>query len=100
MSRLILKILLTFLCINTSIYSEDFETNSRQVDGFGSQFQHAITCAVYAELHNKEFRYTPFTQMEHNYDNDPLFLERTTYLFGTHPCLIGFLYMSFCDKKE
>jgi hypothetical protein len=50
-------------------------TNPKRTDGFGAQFQTIIYAAIIAELYNLEFAYTPFKMMEHNYDNDPNFLE-------------------------
>jgi len=55
--------------------SNIFVTNPRQSDGFGSQFQSIIAAVVYAELNNKQYVYTPFAKMGHNYDNDPEFIE-------------------------
>jgi len=57
-------------------------TNPFRFDGFGAQFQSIIISAVYAELHNKQFVYTPFLAMEHNYDNDPHFLEKKEQLIN------------------
>jgi len=51
-----------------------FITNTPGSDGFGSQFQEIIATVIYAELHNKQFVYTPFKAMEHNYNNDADFI--------------------------
>ncbi len=51
-------------------------TNFSQYDGFGSQFQLIIAAAVYAELQKRDFVYTPFQRMEHNYNNDPQFIAK------------------------
>ena len=56
--------------------SLDIVTNPPRKDGFGSQFQTIIYSVIYADLNNKKFLYTPFQSMEHNYDNDPDFLEK------------------------
>jgi hypothetical protein len=69
-------IILATLFLNLSVCSADlaYITNPQQSDGFGSQFQGIIAAAIYAELAHKQFIYTPFQSMEHNYDNDPAFL--------------------------
>ncbi len=60
--------------------SEEVVTNHKQSDGFGSQFQEIIASVVYAELNNKKFVYTPFKEMEHNYDADPCFIAKKEWL--------------------
>jgi len=61
---------------------EDVETNFSQGDGFGSQFQNIIAASIYAELNNKTFLYTPFTAMEHNYENNPNFIAQKEWLIN------------------
>ena len=51
-----------------------YVTNCVRGDGFGAQYQNIIWAILYAELNSFEFYYTPFSSMEHNYDNDPNFL--------------------------
>jgi len=46
------------------------------VDGFGEQFKFLIFCVLYSEFLGKDFYYTPFKTMEHNYDNDKDFLKK------------------------
>lgn len=72
-----MKKIIIFVTLFLHIYTcADLEyiTNPNQSDGFGSQFQAIIAAAIYAELAHKQFIYTPFQSMEHNYDNDPTFL--------------------------
>jgi hypothetical protein len=57
-------------------------TNTTYSDGFGSQFQAIIATAIYAELNNYTYVYTPFKDMEHNYDNDPHFLAKKEKLIN------------------
>lgn len=57
-------------------------TNSPRSDGFGSQFQTIVYSAIYAEMNNKKFVYTPFKSIEHNYDNDPDFLPKKEELIN------------------
>ncbi len=75
--------LLLFL-IQSSIYANSGKivTNSPRWDGFGSQFLCLIGSVINAELHNCIFEYTPFTKMEHNYTNDPKYLEKKEWLIN------------------
>lgn len=57
-------------------------TNSRQWDGFGAQYLLLIGSLIDAELKQCEFKYTPFTKMEHNYTNDSHFLEKKEWLIN------------------
>lgn len=57
-------------------------THPSRTDGFGAQFQTIIYSVIYAELNNKEYVYTPFRSMEHNYDNDRDFLEKKERLLN------------------
>ena len=56
--------------------------NKESNDGFGSQYQTIIFTILFSELKNLNFAYVPFTKMEHNYDNDPLFLEKKEQLIN------------------
>ena len=51
-------------------------TNCVRGDGFGAQYQNIIWAILYAEQNNYDFYYTPFSSMEHNYDNDSDFLNK------------------------
>jgi hypothetical protein len=57
-------------------------TNKTRTDGFGAQYQTIIFTILYAELMNYEFVYTPFSSMEHNYDDDVNFLEKKEELIN------------------
>jgi tetratricopeptide (TPR) repeat protein len=57
-------------------------TNPQRSDGFGAQFQTIIYSVIYAELNHKKFVYTPFQAMEHNYDNDPEYLNKKESLIN------------------
>jgi len=45
-------------------------TVAKTTDGFGAQYQKTIQTYIYCKMHNLNFLYRPFTQVEHNYDND------------------------------
>jgi len=51
-----------------------FLTNKKRSDGFGAQYQTIIFTILFAEIEGLTFAYSPFCEMEHNYDNDPLFI--------------------------
>ena len=57
-------------------------TNKKRSDGFGAQYQTIIFTILFSELSNLEFVYTPFTEMEHNYDNDPFFIDKKEELIN------------------
>ena len=57
-------------------------TNFAIDDGFGAQYRLAIAALFYAEYNELEFVYTPFEKMQHNYDNDPLYLEKKENLIN------------------
>ena len=41
-----------------------------------------IVSVIYAELQNKKYVYTPFKKMQHNYNNEPEFLEKKEWLIN------------------
>lgn len=53
-----------------------YVTNFTRTDGFGAQYQTIIYSAIYSEIIKKQFAYTPFSHMEHNYTNDLNFLNK------------------------
>ena len=65
-----------------TILANETITNTQENDGFGSQFQNIIATVIFAELNNKNYVYTPFKKMEHNYDSDPLFIQKKEWLIN------------------
>lgn len=54
-------------------------------DGFGETLRFVLYSILYAEKNGLVFHYTPFQQtMEHNYENDPLFLQKKEELMRFH----------------
>lgn len=53
-----------------------YVSNEKRSDGFGAQYQGIIYSIVVAEIENKCFVYTPFQSIEHNYENDPHYVEK------------------------
>lgn len=51
-------------------------THFNTTDGFGAQYQKIVSTYIYCKLKGLIYKYTPFTQIEHNYNNDPLFIEK------------------------
>lgn len=49
-------------------------TNTIQTDGFGAQYQKIIQTYLFCKLNNLNFLYRPFSQIEHNYNNDISFV--------------------------
>ena len=54
-------------------------------DGFGSQFQHIISVLLICYRNGYQFAYNPITKMEHNYTNDPHFIEKMEELMNIKP---------------
>ncbi len=61
---------------------EEIVSNPPRPDGFGGQFQTIIYSVIFAEFSNRKFLYSPFEGMEHNYDNDPEFIEKKEKLIN------------------
>jgi len=57
-------------------------TNPLRGDGFGAQFLTIIFSVIYAELNNLKYYYTPFINLEHNYDGDPDFIQKKETLIN------------------
>lgn len=57
-------------------------TQPSRKDGFGAQYQTLINTILYCKKNNKAFVYTPIKNMEHNYDNDPEFLNKIEELMN------------------
>ena len=53
-----------------------YYTSLKQNDGFGSQYQKNIQTYIYCKLHNLNFVYSPIEYMEHNYENDPNYIDK------------------------
>jgi hypothetical protein len=49
-------------------------TINDRADGFGAQYQHIIFGILYADIHNNTYIHKPITQMSHNYENNPNFI--------------------------
>jgi hypothetical protein len=50
-------------------------TYIKRDDGFGAQFQNILEALIYAENNGYEYVHTPIKKMEHNYNNDPSFID-------------------------
>lgn len=70
--------LAALICKTETVYI----TNPSRSDGFGAQYQTIIFTAFYAEQKQYQFVYTPFQNMEHNYDNDAAFLTKKELLIN------------------
>lgn len=79
---LTLSVISSFCLSFNPCKAKEYITSPDRSDGFGGQFQTAIYSAIYAELTGAEFLYTPFKNMEHNYDNDPEFISKKEALIN------------------
>ncbi len=79
---LFLAILAVFMQLSSILSGKALITHDNRSDGFGAQFLSIIGSAVYAEFNNKEYVYTPFKTMQHNYDNDPDFIAKKEWLIN------------------
>jgi len=52
-----------------------YYTVTKRQDGFGAQFQYYIWQILYTELNGGKFIMPKITEMEHNYNNDPNFID-------------------------
>ena len=66
-------------------------TQELRTDGFGAQYQTIINTILYCKKNNKLFVYTPIKSMEHNIDNDVLFLQKIEKLMNIN------IYKSICE---
>ena len=57
-------------------------TSRDRSDGFGAQYQEIICAIVYAEMNGRIFHYNPIKNIEHNYDQDPGFLNKISDLMN------------------
>lgn len=51
-------------------------TNAQITDGFGSQFQSILSVIFVCWEEKKEFIYTPLFRIQHNYDDDPEYMDK------------------------
>lgn len=58
-------------------------TNPNKIDdGFGENLKMLLLSVMYAEINECKFVYTPFKEMEHNYNKDPEYLQKKEYLIN------------------
>jgi len=85
-------------------------TTAYQRDGFGAQYQRIIQTYIYCKLHKLNFLYTPFTSIEHNYNNDNDYIEyMETYINlknniqcadnNTNIIEFGSVVMKYCESN-
>ena len=71
-----------------------YVTNKCMEDGFGSQYHHIIAYLIVCFHFGLNFAYSPITKVEHNYDNDPEFIENLENLMNIRP-----YFMSIHDER-
>ena len=55
---------------------------TKPLDGLGENIKYIILSIVYAELNDCMFVYSPLIDLQHNYDNDPTYLQRMEKLIN------------------
>lgn len=65
--------------------SSHYISNKCNGDGFGSQFQYLISILLICYREGYSFVYNKLTSMEHNYNNDPDFMEKMENLMNIRP---------------
>ena len=75
-----------FIIFSTKYYiimsNIKYITNYLHNDGFGSQYQNIISVILIALKNNFTFIYSPFTHIEHNYENDSFYIEKMEELIN------------------
>jgi hypothetical protein len=56
----------------------------KSADGFGAQYQRIIQAHIYCKFTGLQFVYTPFDKIEHNYNNDPSFIQNKEKLINLY----------------
>jgi hypothetical protein len=70
--------------------STHYISNKCNGDGFGSQFQYLVSILLICYRNGYQFAYNKLTSMEHNYENDPDFMEKMENLMNLRPHFISF----------
>lgn len=75
-------------------------TSADRIDGFGAQYQDIIGAILFTEMNGGIFCYKDPNTMEHNYDNDPTFLDKVSNYMGLKgnyvPFREGAIKLSHC----
>jgi hypothetical protein len=69
-----------------------YYTTHKAFDGVGAQYQRIIQTYIYCKSTGLQFVYTPFDTIEHNYQNDPNFInqqEELVNLYNNLPLVKG-----------
>ena len=59
-----------------------FYTTWKTSDGFGAQYQRIIQAYIYCKLHNFNFAYDKFNNVEHNYEDDTEYINKLENLIN------------------
>lgn len=87
------------ICLNPISHSKKRCMEDRS-DGFGAQFLTIIYAAAVCNQHKLDFVYKPIKRMEHNYDNDPDFLNKVDNLINFKDNYINYDNLSQVEKEE
>lgn len=64
-----------------------FYTNRKRQDGFGAQYQNIIFSICYCSKHQLPFLYSPLYTIEHNYENNPNYINDLENFINLKPFL-------------
>jgi hypothetical protein len=59
-----------------------YSSYGKRNDGFGAQFQNIIEAIIVSETEGSEYVHNPIEQIEHNYNNDPSFIDNIEKLMN------------------
>jgi hypothetical protein len=57
-------------------------THESRIDGFGAQYQTIINTIIYCMENNINYLYSPLKNVEHNYENDPNYINKLENLMN------------------
>lgn len=60
-------------------------THENRTDGFGAQYQGIITTILFCMQNNLEYKYSPLSYVEHNYDGDHYYIDKLEKLMNLRP---------------
>lgn len=86
--------------------NNNYYTVSKREDGFGAQYQYYIWQILYTELNGGKFVMPKIDKMEHNYNNDPSFIEKVRKFmnlentYNNTEVLLNKLPLNYLDIRE
>lgn len=75
-----------------------FYTTEISTDGFGGQYQRIIQAYIYCKLHNLNFVYDKFKNVEHNYENDTEYTNKLENLINLKGNIDNLDENMYCER--